>query len=273
MQILRRLFNFYLDASVHVALASFALIQVTAISFSISVPTELGWFLFFASIVCYNGMKYGVEAKKYILVTNQHQRHIQIFSALALCAAIYFGYFLSTKLYTAIAVLALFTVLYAIPVLPHAKSLRSLGGLKIFVVALVWAGATVVLPLMAARISFTSEVCWHTLQRFLWVLAWLIPFEIRDLRFDDPGLRTLPQRYGLSGAKNIGFGILVLNYLIYSVMQSVEIETLIISALLSLVTGVFIQYSQAKQSIYFASFWVESLPILWWVLLMLTLFL
>ncbi len=204
MQVLRRLFEFYLDASIHVSLAILALVHVTCLNLNISVDAHLYWFLFFGSIACYNFVKYGVEAEKYILVTGLHQRQIQWASFVALGFALYHGYFLSLQVYITIAGLAVLTGLYAIPVLPHTKNLRSLGGLKIFVVAMVWAGTTVILPVIAARHSISWDVRVETVQRFLLVLILLVPFEIRDLAYDSPELRTLPQRFGITGTKIIG---------------------------------------------------------------------
>src|SRR5690606_18440708 len=79
----------------------------------------------------------------------------------------------------------------------------SLGGLKIFVVALVWAGATVILPIMAAARNITWDVGVETLQRFILVLVLLMPFEIRDLKYDAPELRTIPQRFGITRTRSI----------------------------------------------------------------------
>ena len=267
MTVLRRFFNFYLDASIHVAFAILALVHVTGITLNIIVDNHLSWFLFFGSIACYNFVKYGVEAEKYILVTDMHQRPIQWISFIALGAAGYHGYFLSFQVYSVIAVLAVLTGLYAIPVLPRAKNLRSLGGLKIFIVALVWAGSTVILPVMASEAVITWDVRVETLQRFLFVLILLVPFEIRDLAYDRPELRTLPQRLGIKITKIVGACAIVPFYLMTLLKDNVSAAELIANGITSLFLGILIWMVKKNRSPYFASFLVETVPILWWGLL------
>ncbi len=270
MPILRRLFEFYLDASIHVAFAILALVHVTCITLNISVDAHLSWFLFFGSIACYNFVKYGVETEKYILVTDLHQRHIQWASFVALVFALYHAYFLSLQVYITIAVLVALTGLYAIPMLPHAKNLRSLGGLKIFVVAAVWAGTTVILPVIAVRHSISWDVYVEALQRFLLVLILLVPFEIRDLAYDSLELRTLPQRFGIFRTKIIGACAIVPFFLMNLVKDKIGRTELIANAIICLVLGVLIWSTKRKQPRFFASFSVESVPILWWIVLLLS---
>lgn len=269
MSVLRRLFEFYLDASIHVAFAILALVHVTCIILNISVDTHLCWFVFFGSIACYNFVKYGVEAEKYILVTDLHQRHIQWVSFLALVFAFYHAYFLSVAVYITIVGLAALTGLYAIPVLPHTKNLRNLGGLKIFVVAAVWAGTTVILPAIAAQHYISWDVFVETLQRFLLVLILLVPFEIRDLAYDSPKLRTLPQRFGITGTKMIGTCAILSFFLLTLVKDTVSRTELIANSILLVALGILIWTTKREQDRYFASFLVESVPFLWWGLLLL----
>jgi len=146
MKFLKRLFDFYLDASIHVALAVFSLLKITAILYKVELSNHLSLFVFFGTIVCYNFIKYGVEANKYVLIDNRYHKSIQFFSLIALVFGCYHGYFLSMESWLTIFILAGLTGLYALPVLPQSKNLRSLGGLKIFLVATVWSGITVILP-------------------------------------------------------------------------------------------------------------------------------
>ena len=268
MRILFRLFNFYLDASIHVALAILALVHVTSLTLNITMDIHLMWFLFFGSIACYNFVKYGVEAEKYILVTNLHQKHIQWLSFMVLVAAGYHAYFLSMQVNFAIAVLVVLTGLYAIPVLPHTKNLRSLGGLKIYVVAAVWAGATVILPVVAAEKVISWDIRVETLQRFLFVLILLVPFEIRDLAYDSPELRTLPQRFGIRTTKIIGAFAIVAFYLMTLLKEYISSTEIAVNGIISLILVILIWLTRKGRSVYFASFLVEAVPILWWGLLL-----
>lgn len=273
MRILRQIFDFYLDASIHVALAVYALVKVSGIRMQLADDTHLDKFLFFGSIVCYNFMKYGVEAEKYILVTNVRHRPIQLFSFVALGIAAYHACFLDFEVYIAVAGLLVLTGLYAIPVVPETGNLRSLGGLKIFIVALVWAGATVMLPVLAIQQDFSGNVWVQMLQHFLLVLILLLPFEVRDLAYDSPEMGTLPQRFGIKNVKILG--VMALAAFVFtdflmvpSLSLSNDLDRIIADGILVFITGLLLWMTKKKQSKYFASFWVESVPIMWWILLL-----
>ena len=74
MRVLKRIFDFYLDASVHVALSVVVLMDITAVFFGLEGDKHLTYFMFFATISCYNFIKYGIEAKKYFFVSNSYHR-------------------------------------------------------------------------------------------------------------------------------------------------------------------------------------------------------
>lgn len=259
------LFHFYLDASIHVALAVFAFIEITCVFFGLSRDNHISYLVFFGTIACYNFVKYGVEAKKYFLVANTYHKNIQVVSFIAGAFALYHSFFMSFEAWIGLAVLLVLTSLYAVPLLPNAKNLRSLGGLKIFIVALVWAGTTVVLPIVAADRVLDWDVAVELVQRFLMVLILMLPFEIRDLDYDDPELRTLPQRYGYLKTKVFGaVGAVVFFFLTFLKDYLTYFEVLG-KGLAFLGLGVLMLSTRRNQSQFFSSFWVEAIPIFWWV--------
>lgn len=264
---LRAIFNFYLDASVHVAFDVLALVGITALSLNISLDEHLSWFLFFGTIVCYNFVKYGVEAKKYVLVANRYHKNIQFFSFIAAGFLLYHAYFLTQAVWIGIVILALVSGLYAVPVLPKSKNLRSWGGFKIFIVALVWMGATVLLPVLNIGYGFLWDVKLIAFQRFVFVLILLIPFEIRDLKYDDPELRTLPQRYGVANTKVLGYFMVLVFFFSTFLKDNLSTVDVVSKGVLFLLLGALMYATKRNQSKYFSSFWVEGIPILWYVVL------
>lgn len=258
------LFHFYLDASIHVALSVFAFIEITCVFFGLSRDNHISYLVFFGTIACYNFVKYGVEAKKYYLVSNTYHKNIQVISFIAGAFALYHSFFVSFEVWIGIAVLSVLTSLYAVPLLPNAKNLRSFGGLKIFIVALVWAGTTVVLPVVAADVALDWGVVVELVQRFLMVLILMLPFEIRDLDYDDPELRTLPQRYGYLKTKLLGAAGAVLFFLLTFMKDHLTYLEVMGKSLVFIILGVLMLVTKRNQSPFFSSFWVESVPILWW---------
>lgn len=261
------MFDFYLDASIHVALAVFSLVQITLITFNISTDNHCSWFLFFGTIATYNFIKYGFEAEKYFRVANAYHKNIQSFSFLALGLAVYHAYFLNFDVWIGIFVLMSLTGLYALPVLPKARNLRSLGVLKIFIVALVWSGATVIISSLSIRNSISWDVWIESLQRFFFVLILLIPFEIRDLKYDDEKLRTVPQRYGVARTKSIGSILVVCFFLSTFLKDDISKLELMGKGTIFFILGGLIFSTKKNQTTYYASFWVEGIPILWYIIL------
>lgn len=267
MKWLNKAFDFYLDASVHVAFAVLALMAVTGLLFSFEVDRHLLYFVFFGTIACYNFIKYGVEAEKYILVSNSYHRYIQFFSFVAIGISAYHANYLPLQVWYVLFFLAFLIALYAIPVLPQARNLRSLGYLKILMVAFVWGGATVILPLVMeyGMLEFSAHV--EALQRFLLVLILMLPFEVRDLTYDHPSLRTIPQRYGIEGARKIGYFLSIVFIGLTFFKENPSWEEWVSKSILGLALLVFLRITKQEQPKYFASFWVESIPIFWWILL------
>ncbi len=263
MKLLKRIFDFYLDASVHVSLSVCSLLIITSIFYEIRLNQNLVFFVFFGTIACYNFVKYGVEAEKYIRVSNRYHKNIQFFSLIGLAIAGYFGLFLRLDSWVILGILIVLTGLYALPVLPQAKNLRSLGGLKIVMVALVWAGITVILPLTELERTLVWDDWIQVVQRILLVLVLLIPFEIRDLAYDKPELRTIPQRFGVERAKVFGGFLVLIFFLLTFLKDEITNLELISQGILFLILGALMLLTKRNQGKYFASFWVEAIPIIW----------
>ena len=263
---MERFFQFYINASIHVALAVISLCIVTVQRLNISVEYDLVGFLFFATIVCYYFVKYGVEAKKYLIVAKPAHKPIQIFSFFSFLACSYFFFQLPTRLWVIIGILTLLSAFYAVPLLPRSKNLRSLSGFKIFLVAVVWVGFTVIVPAISNGLGFSIQVLLLGLQNFILVLILILPFEIRDLKYDKVELKTLPQRWGIPKTKRFG-NMLVFFFLILGLLlANGQWSKMAFYGLISILLLTVLRRTKYHQSPYFSSFWVEGIPILWLLL-------
>ncbi len=260
MRVLRLFFNFYLDASIHVAFSVVALYFITVGLLDGSTNWSLVGFLFCSTIVCYNFIKYGVEAKKYIIVRSSYQKAIQFFSFLAFFATLFFFFKLDTKLWSAIVVFAFLSALYAVPFLPKAKNLRSLGGTKIYLVALVWTGCTLILEVLDSELGFTLNILVLSFQRFLLVIVLILPFDIRDLDHDGKELKTIPQRLGIVKTKMFGYILLILFFSLTFFKDGFTTLEVTYRCLASFLLGAGIFMTKKEQPKYFASFWIEAIP-------------
>ena len=90
----------------------------------------------------------------------------------------------------AIAVAALYPLPFILR--KSGGGLRSIPGLKLVVVAAVWAYVTAVIPSVHAG-TFTIGVFF---ERFWWTAALTLPFDVRDMMVDQGSIRTLPHMIG-----------------------------------------------------------------------------
>ena len=97
----------------------------------------------------------------------------------------------------------------------------------------------------------------------------LIPFEIRDLKYDDLELKTLPQRYGIANTKVFGSFLVVVFFFTTLFRDEISVTEIVSKGLLFLLLGSLMYITKRNQSNYFSSFWVEAIPIGWYLLLLL----
>ncbi|MHB0754358.1 UbiA prenyltransferase family protein [Polaribacter sp. M15] len=266
MNIFKSVFNFYINASIHVALAVYALLRITEMYFDLPYNQNLYYFIFFGTITGYNFVKYAGVAKLHHRSLTDSLKVIQIFSFFCFLAMCYFAYQLQlSTLYYSIPFVVL-TILYGVPFLSgFDKNLREVSYLKIAVVALVWAGFTVLIPIVDANAHITYTTYVLLLQRFLIVVVLILPFDIRDVQYDAISLQTIPRKIGIEKTKRLGL-ILMIFCLILEYLASTSNTMQTPFMVFFFIVIILLMRAKTKQSKYYSSFWVESLPIVWWLI-------
>ena len=271
---LKQILNFYINSSIHVALAVFSLSYITFLEFNISYDKPVLYFIFYASITGYNFVKYFEVTKFHHRSLSTWLKFIQIFSLLCFVLMCYYSFRLEKTTMFYIAVFAVLTFLYTIPFIPKRKflnkqsNLRNIGGLKVFLIALVWVGVTVFIPLLNNHFSIDRIVIIVSVQRFLLVIMLMLPFEIRDLQFDSLKLYTIPQNLGVKRTKILGVFLGLLMLVLEFFKREVSINQIIVLLIILVLTVLLIWFSREKQGRYYAAFWVEGIPILWLLLML-----
>lgn len=266
MRVIRIVLNFYIQGSIHVALSALALTWLTVVSFNILLDWILFGFVFLATIAGYNFVLYAGTVKRHHRYLPPNLRLLILFSLLIFLAMCWFLWLLPIPLWWWILLTALLTLFYAVPAFPGGKNLRNVSGLKIGIIATVWAIVTVVFPLAHSNTGFGETELLLLLQRFLFIMALALPFEIRDLKSDALSLGTIPQRIGIKNTKILGVVLLGLVGLLEFWLQTFLPNPLQWTYLILIVTAVFLLFSNPKRSTYFTTFWVDGIPILWLVL-------
>ena len=268
MKFLKLVFDFYLNASIHVAFSVFVLLRITEIYFELPYNGNLNYFIFFGTITGYNFVKYAGVAKLHHRSLTNDLKVIQVFSLFCFLAWCFFAYQISLKTLLATIPFILLTVLYAVPFLSgFEKNLRGVSYLKIIVVAFVWAGFTVLIPLVDMDVEISLNSVLLMLQRFLIVVVLILPFDIRDVKYDAISLQTIPLKIGIEKTKKLGLTLLVFSLILeYLFASELMVKTPFMIFFFLLI--MFLMRAKVDQSKYYSSFWVESLPIVWWLLLL-----
>ncbi|MBA0885291.1 hypothetical protein [Flavobacterium undicola] len=277
MKFIKQLFHFYITSSLHVALSVYSLVRMTYFMFDIANDVAMANFAFLGTVVGYNFVKYDALART---KKSQMRNELKLIALLSLFSFVGVGfYFFQLQRITqlvSVGVLAL-TMLYTLPFFPNRKNARNWAGVKIYIVSLCWVGVTLVLPLINAHVDLGTDFYLKCIQRFILVFVLILIFEIIDLANDDPHLKTVPQQIGVRQTKILGYFLLMLfcalEFLISNInvnnnFQFLPLQVVLIFAI-AIVVALFLAFANEKRSKYYTSFWVESVPVLWWLLLVL----
>jgi hypothetical protein len=141
---------------------------------------------------------------------------------------------------------------------------RKFGWLKLFLVSFVVTFITVYIPFQNVK-WLPLEFYISIFQRFFILISLLIPFEIMDSKNDDKTLNTLPQLFGIDSAKLFGI-LLVIPFII---LEFLKLHPSYLVLPIGIITVTLINLTELHRNKYYTSFWVESVPILWWLMLVL----
>jgi len=271
MRIVRNWFGFYVFGNIHVALAVYCLTRITLETYGIR-DAGMSEFLFFATIVAYNGIRYVQLGRISDLSTNwirSNRRALLVLNLVAIGGIM--RYALSVGLDELLLLLpfAIATSLYVLPFSSRGKGLRNIPGLKLFLIAFTWAGITFLYPLAARGVNIDGLAGWLFLQRFVFIAAITIPFDIRDLQLDMPELGTLPQVLGVGWSKTVALIFVFVFVLIEGLVSTIDEAPFRAVAVTGFLATIGILKADINQSRYYSSFWVEALPMAWYLLLML----
>ncbi len=268
MKFLKLLLDFYINSSIHVALAVFSFVRMTQYMVKIPYENSVVYFAFFGTIVGYNFVKYNslVHEQKFRL-----RIELKCILVLSLFSFIATGYFyLQLQRITQIIALIFFgvTLLYTLPFFPNRSNARNWAGIKIYIVALSWVGVTLFLPIVNSGINFTQILFPFALQRFTILFVLILIFEIIDLKNDNPNLETVPQQIGVLNTKRIGSLLLVFFLLLEFINHDSNLKVLLLKVGIAVTSFLFLWFANQKKSKYYTNFWVESIPVIWWLLLL-----
>ena len=172
----------------------------------------------------------------------------------------------------------LITFAYSVPVLKlkgKKKRLREIFLVKITSLAFIWSLITVTLPMVDMGVSvFTTSSIFIFTERFLFMYAICVPFEIRDMEQEKKwGNMTLPQRIGVTWCKITGLLALLLFMILVwiqfgNVPESIY-HILVPQCITAIVAALLIVFSNHHRSKYYFRIFVDGTMQLQLILLLL----
>jgi hypothetical protein len=254
MTIFRKLIDFYIDASLHIGLAVMSLVYVTQFSNNLGESIVYPSCVFFGTIVAYNFLKY-IELIVFKKIITRKMMAIIGVTLFSFLTFLFFIFWLERSIQIKIVGAGLLVLIYPF--------LRKHGWLKLFLVSFVITIVTVYSTFFFRK--STEFECYITLmQRFMFITSLMIPFEIYDSQFDQQTLNTIPQRFGIRNSKLFGMLLIIPFILLEFFKENVSFAVIPIGV----ITVLAIHFTSLKRSNYYTSFWVESIPIFWLLLLL-----
>ncbi len=209
----QKLLDFLLFSNVFISLGALAQGLLTYHLLGFSSSWVVLTFLFFSTLLTYNFSILIQHPKS--PETSEYRRVRWIFrnyklnlgiTAFAILAIIPLFFMLSFKSQMLNVFLGLLSLGYAMPIFKSKNNkkfgLRNIPAVKLFLIALVWALSSVMMPYFELQQSQNIQLAFSdllilNLKRFLFLMAITIPFDIRDM-FQDKmvALKTIPVIFG-----------------------------------------------------------------------------
>ena len=225
-------------------------------------------FMFFSTLFTYNLQRY-IKSFHYTSASTLHMQWVlrnrkQLFFLLILAIvgtgvsflSIYKG--LMLKSWGILTLSGIISYFYIQKI--RKTNLRSIPYIKIHLIALIWMIAVCVFPAINEEISF-AEYYPFAILTYAYIIGITIPFDIRDLKYDDPQYKTIPQLVGVKNAKSISIGLLF-TFFYFSIQLSPGLlyhNLFYVAFILTILLVVLV--NQKRSDLYYSG-WIEASIIL-----------
>ena len=173
----------------------------------------------FQRIIRLRGFKNSSSKRHIWLQKNKFFIYAFAFSGLVLAALFYLLFFFSISSFIFLSIIGFCSLLYPLRLKKNLPTLRELPFLKIHIIALSWTLVCLVWPLFYNQTSFIASYFIIFIANYLFFIAITIPFDIRDLPFDLPNQKTIPQLYGIKKSKMIAFLLLSISFVLLAYVE------------------------------------------------------
>jgi len=258
-----KLIKLLINSNIYISLAAVALTVSTQIQLGLKPQWHPYLFLiFFATLFEYNLHRLitilthseAINSEKHSWV----KKNSIWFYVLVICSII--GFLISVfqakvSVLLTLAPIAGLTLFYSTPITKTANGifrLRQIPYLKIFLIAFVWSTITILLPVIHSENKIEDwRVTTMIIERFLFVLAITIPFDIRDVEDDSKTeLKTIPLKIGKNKSLKLSIVLMTLFLILTIIHYTIASQSfLIIAYVISFLTTLFFLISKKIQNL------------------------
>ncbi len=279
MDFLRKFINLILYSSLWIAVCAAAQVQLTYIL--TGNPQDLDQFTLFvfSSTIGLYGVHRLVgirivrafENEGRFAVIKHYKSHIIVYSIAGFIASGILFILLPIQTWFYLIIPIAISAAYVIPTNKAGKRLRDLPLVKIFLLAASWSMLTTTVPLLNIGFTESGPLVLIFIERFLFVFAITIPFDIRDMDVDNgTGLRTLPHVLGIKQSKILAVAVLTLSTGATALLVTREIYSADIVqpySVFFILAALLIWGSNSKRSDYYYSGLLDGTMMLLYLLL------
>lgn len=225
MRYIHRCIDFLLYSNIWIAGAATALYLYSKYYFTTDLSFDLvALFVFCTCIWLYSLHRFIGLGRVHISESSYRYRQIhrfkipfQILAIVSFVGSILLVTQLSWTQILMLVIPGILSLLYVLPVFSKRRRLRDFHYIKLFIIAFVWGGLTVLLPLEScADCHFNNTTFLLFLERSMFVFALTLPFDIRDLSIDQiDGVKTLATALGIRGVWLTSLLLLTLSSSLY----------------------------------------------------------
>ncbi|MEP7196868.1 MAG: UbiA family prenyltransferase [Saprospiraceae bacterium] len=251
-----------INSNIYISLAAVFLTVETQIQLGMQPQWHPYLFLiFFGTLLEYNFHRFvtifthkeALKSDKHSWV-NKNLTNFYILVGVSLIGFVVVVFMAELKVLLTLTPIALITILYSMPFFGKTRSifrLREIPFLKIFLIAFVWATATIILPVSKSleSINYYSVIA-LLIERFLFIFAITIPFDIRDIDSDNnQGLKTIPNTLSEEKSLNLAYISLGLFFIISVIHFSILGYWFVLFAIIisAATTFIFLSSKRMKQ--------------------------
>ncbi len=273
--------NFVLYSNIWIAIAASCMaIQTQYLVEKTLIIKPLHGFIFFGTLSLYAAHRLiGLKkvdsdsiSGRFSIIKNL-SAYVLVLALSSCIIGLYFLIQLPLEIFPLLLPAALASAAYILPFLKNQQRLRDINYIKIFLIAIVWSILTALIPgMLSHKLDFWSLTA-LSLERFFFIFAITLPFDIRDLKVDQQSsVKTIPASIGIHKTKVMaGFMILFMMICAFWNFNSLLYSRPIIIALAlsALSSWILIHYSNPKRPDYYYTGFMDGTMVFQFILIIL----